>query len=227
MEQETCNLRCLFSDYYIKTVEDIFYFKNNVRIKFMGCGLPWYPVMENHTKMIADFYNFDYVYFNIGNHYSNGPSLNADLEKVWETIQKMPIKKRPFLLSRLQSPVHFHTEDGHMRQKKTPQKKCITFGENFHFSPTQSFRYSVFKSFVEEKSIPFFSLHDLNIGLLEHPTHHDGKEIDRSDCLHYVQNSWDISVANAGMLSLIDKKHAYHITAEHNCSDVGNPHFKA
>lgn len=219
VDQEATNFRCLFADELVQSSNGIFSFRNGLTIQYLSLGRPWHPSIKNQTEVIGALNQSHYVYFNIGNHYNTSTILRSHLEEFWSILKLITVRHRPRVIARLQAPVHFHSETGHKMDfsSTAPADSCIQGGERFFYSNRLSHRYDTFKEFLLNKSVPFINLHDFNMGNIQHPSFHDGIRF-IGDCLHYSQDTWDLSVINAAMVSLIDRKGLYFISHSPHCT---------
>jgi hypothetical protein len=206
IRQEECNLRCLLRESFLrsearvykKVLVEVFHFQRNISIFFLKIGLPWsHGGPRNGVDLI--FQEADIIYWNVGNHYSNGSQLKSELQAYWDVYSALrKPSRRPTVLFRLQNPAHFQTVDGQM--SSTPLVIGQSLGEHpacqedssLQINPLRSFRYQEGLSFALEHNMCYLNINELaNLGC-----YHPG----RGDCLHYDQNSWILSAINSAML---------------------------
>lgn len=215
INQENCNLNCLLSDYYInKTTDTItdtlkvdkYHYYFNITIIFLQVG-GWGH--ENNVNCAMNEAAFviemaSTIYFNIGNHFTNSTHLNCSLIHYGELFQKA--NKTKEVLFRLQTPPHFHTQDGHLDTKAIenngklePSTSCYN-GQNHLIN----FRYLLGLEFVAKNNYSVLDVTKVSNNACLHPRYHDKKPV--HDCLHYPQDGTILTDINVLMLHMIVAK---------------------
>ena len=215
INQEECNLRCLLSDYFInKTTDTItdtlkvdeYHYYFNITILFLQVGGWNY---ENNKKCVLNetysvIVKSSLIYFNIGNHFTNSTHLNCSLTHYGELFQKA--NKTKEVIFRLQTPPHFHTQDGHLSTKAIenngklePSTGCYN-GQNHLIN----FRYLLGLEFVAKNNYSVLDVTKVSNNACLHPRYHDKKPV--HDCLHYPQDGTILTDINVLMLYMIGAK---------------------